>query len=111
MKRIPLTTPGEMLREEFLKPLRISQYKLAKDINVPPIRISEIIRGKRAITPDTALRLEKYFGMSAEFWLNFQARYDLEKQKEILEDRLKVEIKVLRKGANLDQVKRLAYQL
>ena len=80
MKRnlLPLTTPGEVLNEEFLIPLGVSQYRLAKDIGISARRINEIVHGKRAITPDTALRLGKYFGVSAQFWLNLQARYDLQ---------------------------------
>ena len=70
--------PGEVLREDFLKPLDLSQYALAKAIGVPQIRISEIVNGKRAITPDTALRLACYFGTSAEFWMGMQTTYDLE---------------------------------
>lgn len=70
--------PGEVLREDFLKPLGLSQYALAKAIDVPQIRVSEIVNGKRAITPDTALRLARYFGTSAEFWMGMQATYDLE---------------------------------
>ena len=76
---LPLTTPGEILNEEFLVPLGISQYRLAKDIGISSRRINEIVRGQRAITPDTALRLGKYFGVSAQFWLNLQARFDLQK--------------------------------
>jgi addiction module HigA family antidote len=76
---LPLTTPGEVLAEEFLIPLGVSQYRLAKDIGISPRRINEIVHGKRAITPDTALRLGKYLGISAQFWLNLQARYDLQK--------------------------------
>ncbi len=80
MKRnlLPLTTPGEVLVEEFLAPLGVSQYRLAKDIGISSRRINEIAHGKRAITPDTALRLGKYFGVSAQFWLNLQARFDLQ---------------------------------
>jgi antitoxin HigA-1 len=78
-KLLPLTTPGEVLNEEFLIPLGISQYRLAKDIGIPPRRINEIVHGKRAITPNTALRMGKYFGVSAQFWLNLQTRYDLQK--------------------------------
>jgi addiction module HigA family antidote len=74
--------PGEVLLEEFLKPLGISQYRLAKDISVPPRRINEIVHGKRAITADTALRLSRFFGMSERFWLNLQVRYDLEVAKD-----------------------------
>lgn len=69
--------PGEILEEEFLKPLALSQYKLANDIRVPRRRINEIVHGDRAVTADTALRLSEYFGTSAEFWLNLQCRYDL----------------------------------
>ena len=72
------THPGEVLREDFLKPLRLSQYALAKAIAVPQIRVSEIVNAKRMITPDTALRLGRYFGTSAEFWIGMQATYDLE---------------------------------
>ena len=79
----PLTTPGEVLNEEFLIPLGVSQYRLAKDIGISPRRINEIVHGKRAVTPDTALRLGKYFGISAQFWLNLQARYDLQKAERI----------------------------
>jgi addiction module HigA family antidote len=75
---LPLTTPGEVLDEEFLGPMGISQYRLAKDIRISARRINEIVHGQRAITPDTALRLGKYFGVSAQFWLNLQARYDLQ---------------------------------
>ncbi len=71
--------PGEILLEEFMKPMNISQYKLAKDIHVGAIRISEIIHGKRSITADTAIRLARYFRMEAKFWINLQASYDLEK--------------------------------
>jgi addiction module HigA family antidote len=70
--------PGEILLEEFLKPMDISQYKLAKELHVSPIRVSEIIRGKRSITADTAIRLSRYFKMEAKFWMNLQATYDLE---------------------------------
>ena len=87
--------PGEILLEEFLSPLRISQYRLAKDTSVPPRRINEIVRGQRAITADTALRLARYFGMSERFWLNLQARYDLELQKDRLGGRLEKEVRVM----------------
>ncbi|UCD36122.1 MAG: HigA family addiction module antidote protein [Nitrospiraceae bacterium] len=86
--------PGEILMEEFLKPMEISQYRLAKDINVPARRINEIVQGKRSITPDTALRLSKYFGLSERFWINLQARYDLESEKDKLKDRLNKEVHV-----------------
>ena len=76
-KKLPPTTPGEVLLEEFLKPLEVSQYQLAKDVGVPPRRINEIVLGKRAVTADTALRLARYFGTSERFWLNIQTRHDL----------------------------------
>jgi addiction module HigA family antidote len=75
---LPLTTPGEVLNEEFLHPLGISQYRLAKDLGISARRINEIVHGERAITPDTALRLGRYFGVSAQFWLNLQSRHDLQ---------------------------------
>jgi addiction module HigA family antidote len=84
--------PGEILLEEFLKPMNISQYRLAKDINVPPRRINEIVHGKRAITADTALRLGRFFKMSPHFWLNLQNRFDLEVTADRLADRLDKEM-------------------
>jgi len=87
--------PGEILLEEFLNPMEISQYRLAKDIGVHPRRINEIVHGKRSITADTALRLSRYFGLSERFWLNLQSRYDLEVQKDRLKGRLEQEVKVL----------------
>jgi len=86
--------PGEILLKEFLNPIDISQYRLAKDINVDPRRINEIVLGKRSIAADTALRLSRYFGLSERFWLNLQARYDLELQKDLLGDRLQQEVQV-----------------
>jgi len=86
--------PGEILMEEFLKPMAISQYRLAKDINVPARRINEIVHGKRSVTPDTALRLSKFFALSERFWVNLQARYDLETEKDKLKDRLNKEVHV-----------------
>lgn len=86
--------PGEILEEEFLKPLAITQYRLAKDIGVPPRRINEIVKGRRAITADTALRLGRYFQMSPEFWLNLQSHYDLEQEQLRLASRLDKEVKV-----------------
>jgi addiction module HigA family antidote len=94
-KRMAPVHPGEILMEEFLKPLGISQYRLAKDINVPARRINEIVHGKRAITADTALRLSRYFNLSERFWLNLQARYDLEVEKDRLDGRIEAEVKVL----------------
>ena len=88
--------PGEILRDEFLEPMGISQYRLAKDISVPPRRINEIVQGKRSITADTALRLGRFFGMSAQFWLNLQTRYDLEITEDLLEDRLVEEVHTLK---------------
>jgi addiction module HigA family antidote len=94
-KKIAPVHPGEILFEEFLKPLGVSQYRLAKDINVPPRRINEIVQGKRSISADTALRLARYFGLSERFWLNLQSRYDLEVEKDKLDRRLEDEVKVL----------------
>jgi addiction module HigA family antidote len=94
-RKLPPVHPGEILLEEFLKPLGLSQYRLAKDLNVAPRRINEIVRGSRAITADTALRLARYFGTSERFWLNLQTRYALEVEKDILGDRLEREIRVL----------------
>ena len=92
--KLPPIHPGEILLEEFLKPLGISQYRLAKDISVPPRRINEIVHGKRAISSDTALRLSRYFGLSEGFWANLQTRYDLEIAKDRLAGRLEQEIRV-----------------
>ena len=94
-KKAPPIHPGEILLEEYLKPLDISQYRLAKDISVPPRRINEIVHGKRSITADTALRLARYFGTSERFWLNLQTHYDLEVEKDRLADRLEEEVAVL----------------
>ena len=94
-KKLPPIHPGEILIEEFLKPMGISQYRLAKDISVPPRRINEIVHGKRAITADTALRLGRFFKMSPQFWLNLQTRYDLEVTEDLLADRLVKEVHVL----------------
>ena len=91
-KVLPPIHPGEILMEEFLLPLGVSQYRLAKDICVPPRRINEIVHGKRAISADTALRLSRYFGMSDRFWINLQSRYDIEKEKDLLADRLDREV-------------------
>lgn len=87
--------PGEVLFEEFMKPLGISQYRLSKDIGVPARRINQIVHGHRAVTADTALRLSRYFGMPERFWLNLQARHDLERQKDRLGERLVKEVRVL----------------
>ena len=93
-KKLPPIHPGEILLEEFLKPMELSQYRLAKDISVPARRINEIVHGKRSISPDTALRLSRYFGMSERFWMNLQTRYDLEMEKDRLEGRLEEEVQV-----------------
>lgn len=90
-KRAPIH-PGEILAEEFLGPLEVTQYRLAKDIAVPPRRVNEIVHGMRGITADTALRLARYFGTTERFWLNLQARYDLETEKDRLGTRLDREV-------------------
>ena len=92
--KLPPIHPGEILLEEFLEPMDISQYRLAKDISVPPRRINEIVLGKRAITPDTALRLSLFFGLSERFWINLQSRYDIEVEKDKLENRLEKEVHI-----------------
>ena len=91
--------PGEILLEEFLNPMDISQYRLAKDISVPPRRINEIVHGNRSITADTALRLGRYFGLSPRFWLNLQNRFDLEITQDLLADRLEKEVHILNSDA------------
>ena len=93
--KLPPIHPGEVLLEEFMKPLGITQYRLAKELGVPAIRINEIVHGKRSVTADTALRLSRYFGTSEGFWLNLQARYDLEVGKDRLGERLAKEVRVL----------------
>jgi addiction module HigA family antidote len=90
---LPPIHPGEILMEEFLHPLGVSQYRLAKDICVPARRINEIVHGKRSISADTGLRLSRYFGMSDRFWINLQARYDIEMEKDLLADRLDREVR------------------
>ena len=87
--------PGEILLEEFLIPYEISQYRLAKDISVPPRRINEIVHGKRSITADTALRLSRYFGTTERFWMNLQIRYSLEIEKDRLGSRLDKEVQAI----------------
>ena len=87
--------PGEVLQADFLKPLELSQYRLAQDLSVPPRRINEIVHGTRAISADTALRLARYFGTTDRFWLNLQARFDLEVQRDVLGARLAREVRVL----------------
>jgi addiction module HigA family antidote len=93
-KKLDPIHPGEVLLEEFLEPLGLSQYRLAHAISVPPRRINEIVHGNRAISADTALRLSRFFGTSAQFWLNLQARYDLETERDRLGARLKREVEV-----------------
>ena len=87
--------PGEILIEEFLKPMGISQYRLAKEISVPPRRINEIVHGNRSISADTALRLGRYFGLSPQFWLNLQSHFDLACEEDRIGDRLDTEVKAL----------------
>ena len=91
-KRLPNIHPGEVLMEEFLNPLNISQNRLAREIGVPPRRINEIVHGKRAVSADTALRLSRYFGLSEGFWVGLQTDYDLEEAKRKIGDRLEKEV-------------------
>lgn len=95
-KKLKPVHPGEILMEEFLEPMGISQYRLAREIGVPPRRINEIAHGVRAITADTALRLSRFFGLSERFWMNLQARFDLETAKDRLGKRLEREVRVRR---------------
>ncbi|MCP4200686.1 MAG: HigA family addiction module antidote protein [bacterium] len=90
--------PGEILLEEFLKPLGLSQYRLAKGISVSPRRINEIVHGKRAVTADTALRLARFFGTTDGFWLNLQTRFDLESERDRLGNLLDAQVEVLAKA-------------
>ena len=94
-KKISPIHPGEVLMEEFLKPMSISQYRLAKDISVPPRRINEIVHGERGMTADTALRLGRYFAVSPQFWLNLQAHFDLAQEEDRIGDRLDQEVHAL----------------
>ncbi len=98
-KNLPPIHPGEILLEEFLRPMGISQYRLAKDISVSPRRINEIVHGKRAITADTALRLGRFFSMAPQFWLNLQNRYDLEVTEDMLVGRIDKEVRALNSHA------------
>ncbi len=91
--------PGEILVKEFLEPLGISQYRLAKDIGVTPRRINEIVHGRRAISADTALRLSQFFGMEAQFWMNLQSRYDMEVTRDQLQDKIKKEVRPFTRAA------------
>jgi addiction module HigA family antidote len=90
--KLPAVHPGEVLLEEFLKPLAISQYRLARDISVPPRRVNEIVLRKRSVSADTALRLSRFFGTSAEFWLNLQSQYELDVESDRLGGRLEAEV-------------------
>lgn len=98
-RKLDAVHPGEILEEEFLVPMRISQYRIAKDIHVPARRINEIVKGKRAVSADTALRLSRYFGVSAKFWLNLQAQYDLDIQEEKILAELESDIKPFKEAA------------
>ena len=93
-KKLHPIHPGEVLFADFLEPMGISQYRLAHDISVPPRRINEIVHGKRAISADTALRLARFFGTSEQFWINLQARFDLETERDRLGRRLRSEVQV-----------------
>ena len=97
MKRLPPIHPGEVLLEDFMRPLGLSQYRVAKDIGVPALRISQIVRGRRSITADTALRLARYFGTGAAVWLRLQARYDLEIAAIKMAKRINREVKTFHK--------------
>ena len=99
MTKLKNIHPGEILLEEFLLPMQISQNRLARNIGVSPRRINEIVHGKRGITADTALRLARYFGTSEHFWMNLQTRYDLEAEKGRLKGRLAREVAILRKAS------------
>ena len=101
-QKLPLVHPGEVLLEEFMSPLAITQYRLSKDIGVHPRRINQIVHGNRSVTADTALRLSRYFGTSERFWMNLQNRYDLEVEKDRLGDRLILEVRELDPGATMD---------
>jgi addiction module HigA family antidote len=101
MKKLPPIHPGEVLLEDFMKPLGLSQYRVAKDIGVPALRISQIVRGKRSITADTAMRLARYFGTSAAVWLRLQARYDLEVAEALMAKQINREVKTLNRKTTL----------
>ena len=95
MNTLPPVHPGEVLLEDFMKPLGLSQYRLSKDIGVPALRISQIVRGQRAITADTALRLARYFGTSPDVWLRLQTTYDLEVAQRQIGKRIAREVRIL----------------
>jgi addiction module HigA family antidote len=96
MKRLPPVHPGEVLLEDFMRPHGLTSYRVAKDIGVPALRINQIVKGERGISADTALRLARYFGTSAEVWVRMQARYELEVAQAELERRISKEVKVFR---------------
>ena len=98
-RKLPPIHPGEVLLADFLEPLALSQYRLAHDISVPPRRINEIVHGTRAITADTALRLARYFGTTDRFWLNLQARFDLETRRDALGPRLAREVRIFERAS------------
>ena len=106
-RRLSPIHPGEILATEFLEPLGVSQYRLALDTSVPPRRINEIVHGTRAVSADTALRLARYFGTTERFWLNLQARFDLETQRDVLGRRLGSEVRVF-KRAHPERLKRVS---
>jgi addiction module HigA family antidote len=99
-RKLPPVHPGEILLQEYLIPMGISQYRLAKEISVPPRRVNEIVHGKRAISADTALRLARFFGTTELFWVNLQTRYDLEVEKDRLAGRLEREVSVYKAPGN-----------
>jgi addiction module HigA family antidote len=98
-KRLRPVHPGEVLWEDFLEPLGLTQYRLAKSLSVPPRRINEIVHGKRAVTADTALRLARFFGTSERFWLNLQTGFELEVERDRLRHRLSREVRVLKQAS------------
>lgn len=99
MAKLAPIHPGEVLLADFLEPFGLSQYRLAHDVSVPPRRINEIVHGTRAITADTALRLARYFGTTERFWLNLQARFDLETQRDVLGARLAKEVRIFERAS------------
>ena len=98
VKRLAPVHPGEVLLKDFLEPLGLTQYRLAKSLTVPPRRVNEIVHGKRAVSADTALRLARFFGTSERFWLNLQTSYDLEIERDRLGDRLRKDVQVWKKA-------------
>ena len=103
-KKLAPVHPGEILLEEFMKPLGLSQNRLGRDLGVPPRRINEIVHGKRSVTADTALRLSRYFGTSPEFWLGLQADYDLDTASDRLAERILREVKVFSSGPEAEVI-------